>query len=531
MKNKEYPYIDTVIYDDFRDLLKDRFERDSEKTAVRYFVKKEIKEVSYGQFIKEISAIYGYYNDNDFRGKHIAIYMENRYEYITVYLAGIFDSVIVPIDKEMDADSLAKCIDSFDVSVIFCSNKTKENVQAAGKEILICNVDEIYENMIGQEYSEDQFFEATANVDKDRFAVLVTTSGTDGTLKGVMLSQYNIVTNIRGTLENNLLGNPTFCFLPMNHTYGMNPGVLVTFYNGTTVCLSSGMKHFMRDLKAFNPDFFGAVPLVIETIYDNIQREAKRQNKDKFLKNAIKLSQFLRKFHIDIRHLLFKNLLCPGLTKIVNGGAPLSPYYVERFDEIGIKVLNGYGLTECSPTVSVNREFNMVPGSVGTIMKNIDVKVASDGELLVAGPGVMLGYYKDEAATRECMIDGYVKTGDIGYTDGRVLFVTGRKKNLIVLDNGKKVAPEQIEEKLTPLPYIKDAIVVPRKINGKSLIITALIKFMDDEDLAKSEEKLKEDIKLVNEKLPSFMAIENYEIVNEDFEKTTTKKIKRNMYV
>ena len=190
----------------------------------------------------------------------------------------------------------------------------------------------------------------------------------------------------------------------------------------------------------------------------------------------VHISDYLWKIVIDIRHRLFGNLLCDNLTKIVNGGVPLSAYYVERFNELGIHILNGYGLTECSPTVVISCEFNNVPGSAGTIMKHIDVKISDDGEIMVKGPNIMLGYYKDIESIKECFSDGYFKTGDIGYTVGKVIFVTGRKKKLIVLENGKKVSPEMLEEKLNLLPYISDSLVVPRK-NNKNTLITALVRF------------------------------------------------------
>lgn len=537
MKSKDYEYLDTVIYDNFHELLKGRYENSKTVTAVRYFNKNEIVDVTYQKFIREICCVYAFLKTKGIKDMNIAIVMENRYEYLTVYLASIFGNVCAPIDKEADSETIAKCFTQFDIKTVVYSDKTADKVNEAltGKDIIRINIDECFSEIIKDSEAKekeltDMFFENTKDTDKDKFAVLATTSGTDGKIKGVMLSQYNIITNIRGTLENNILGNPTLAFLPMNHTYGMNPCILATFYNGTTLCLCLGIKYFSRDLKAFNPDFFGAVPLVIESIYNNIEKEAKRRKAYGKLKAAIALSQFLRFFHIDIRHKLFGDLLAPNLTKIVNGGAPLNAYYVKKFDQIGIKILNGYGLTECSPTVAVSREFNNVPGSAGTIMKNIDVKIADDGEILVKGPCVMLGYYKDEEATKECMEGEYIKTGDVGYTVGRVIFVTGRKKNLIVLENGKKVVPEMIEEKINVLSYVADSLIVPRTDKNGNTIITALVRFTQESEADMAEERFKEDLKNVNKNIPSFMKVEDYEVMKEDFEKTSTTKIKRNLY-
>lgn len=537
MESKDYPYLKIDNYDNFYELLKARYEHNADDIAVKYFNKNQIIDVTYGRFIEEISCVYEFIDELEIKDTNIGIFLENRYEYLVIYLASMLNHVSAPMDKEVDTVTLRTSIEKFDIKMIFYSNKTSEKVLKAAEtlEIQLINIDEAYDDIIRHKCDgvTELFLSKTKNVDKDKFAVLATTSGSDGRMKGVMLSQYNIINNIRGTLENNTLGNPTFAFLPMNHTYGMNPCILATFYNGTTVCLNSSMKYFARELKAFNPDFFGAVPMVVERIYENILREAKKQNKDKSLSKAIKISQFLRKFHIDIRHQLFGNLICDNLTKIVNGGAPLSSFYVERFDELGIRLLNGYGLTECSPTVAVSRVKNNVPGSAGTIMNHIEVKIADDGEILVKGPNVMLGYYKDEQATADCMENGYFKTGDIGYTIGRVIFITGRKKNLMVLENGKKASPELIEEKLNALSYVAASLAVLRKVNNSNTIITALIRFENNKENLKSEleKRLREDIKYINQHLPSYMNIDDYEIMETDFQKTSIDKIKRSLYV
>ena len=283
-------------------------------------------------------------------------------------------------------------------------------------------------------------------------------------------------------------------------------------------------------------------------------------------------SSFFLKFHIDLRHLFFGKILSPNLRLIVSGGAALNAGYVEKYDRLGIKLLNGYGMTECSPTIAVSREFNNVQGSAGTIMKHIDVKIADDGEILVAGPCVMLGYYKDEEATRAAIQDGYYHTGDIGYTDGKVLFVTGRKKNLIILDNGKNVAPEFIEDKIGKLPYVKESLVVPKKTGEKTSVLLAKIvvdeacfkeqgsslhkdsdmKYISESDRKKLtdtekqemfdngnkdlidkviENQMEKDIAAINGSLPSYMKIDDFEIMESEFKKNSSGKIVRKEYV
>ena len=532
----DYPYLDTVIYDNFYEMLKGRYETRAKTTAIRFMDKESITDISYAEMIKETSLIGLFFKEQGIDGKHIGIFSENRYEYITIYMATVMKNVIVPLDKEMTSKNLSECVKNFDVDFLFVTDETKKKIESEEfskpENLKVFNIDDetfkkVYKNeSADREKCIRDFFEYVKDTDKDRFAVLASTSGTDGQMKGVMLSQYNVITNIRGTLENNVLKNPTFAFLPMNHTYGFNPCILATIYNGTTLCLNLKTKYLLRDLRTFNPFFFGAVPMVIEGMYDGIIREVKKQNKEKTFNRAIKICKFFRKFGIDLRHVFFGKLICKNLRLVVNGGAALNADYVNKFDEIGITILNGYGLTECSPTIAVSRTGNNVVGSAGTIMKNIDVKIAEDGEILVKGPCVMLGYYKNEEATKAIMRDGYLATGDIGRTDGKVIFVTGRKKNLIILENGKNVPPELLESKINSIPYVKESIVVSRKVSERSNILKAIIVLHDPE----KEEFLKDDIASVNSNLPAYMQITDFEVSKEELEKNSSKKIIRSKY-
>ncbi len=532
----DYPYLDTVIYDNFYEMLKGRYETKAKTTAIRFMDKEQITDISYEEMIKETSLIGLYFKKQGIEGKHIGIFSENRYEYITIYMATVMKNVIVPLDKEMTSKNLSDCVKNFDVDYLLVTDETKQKTEndefSKPENLKILNIDDEDFKKVFKDESADkekcieEFFEYVKDTDKDRFAVLASTSGTDGAMKGVMLSQYNVITNIRGTLENNVLKNPTFAFLPMNHTYGFNPCILATIYNGTTLCLNLKTKYLLRDLRTFNPFFFGAVPMVIEGMYDSIIREVKKQNKEKTFNRAIKICKFFRKFGIDLRHLFFGKLICKNLRLVVNGGAALNADYVKKYDEIGITILNGYGLTECSPTIAVSRTGNNVVGSAGTIMKNIDVKIAEDGEILVKGPCVMLGYYKNEEATKAIMRDGYLATGDIGHTEGKVIFVTGRKKNLIILENGKNVPPEILESKINSIPYVKESIVVSRKVNDRSNILYAIIVLHDEE----KEEFLKDDIASINKDLPSYMQITDFEVSKEELQKNSSKKIIRSVY-
>lgn len=519
----DYPYLNTVIYDSFYEMLKGRYESSADKIAIRYMSGEKIIDITYRELISQIASVNTYFREMNMHDKHIAILSENRYEYIVIYLAAILDNVVVPIDRELDPGSISKCLHGFDIDMIFCTDHTALKLNR--HEIPAVNIDTDFKPIIDKKANADEFFKSASDTDKDRFAVLASTSGTDGTIKGVMLSQYNIIVNVRGTLENNELKNPTLAFLPMNHTYGFNPCMLATLYNGTTLCLCNSTDNLMRDIRTFDPYFFGAVPLIIENIYDEIIKGIKKKGKEKSFERMLKTSRFFLKFGIDLRHLFFGNLINRRLRLIVNGGAPLNSELVGKFDELGISVLNGYGLSECSPTVAVSRSVNNIAGSAGTIMKNIDVRIAEDGEILVKGPNIMLGYYKNEKATNESMCDGYFATGDIGYTKGRVIFVTGRKKNLIITEKGENIPPEYLESKICALPYVDECLVVLEKSGSNSILKAKIV-------LKKNEKgkDLKSDISKINQSLPDYMHIEDFEIMDRKFEKNSSRKIKRNLY-
>ena len=522
------PFHKAVEYNSFYEMLIAHNSKIPKKPAIRFFDKKTPITITYGEMIDQIARIWRFFQCNNISKDNIGIISENRYEYITIYLASVFDNAIVPVDKEITRDSLQKVLNKFDIKVLFYTNRTQKVVWEAteGMDIRLINIDSEYAGMIENKYSVSVFLQRVSSTDKDKCSVIALTSGTTGEYKGAMLSQYNILSNLRAAVENNVLKSPSLSILPMNHTYGFNPGVLNTFYNGNTLCINMELKHIVRDLKYYNPYFIGVVPMVAEGMYKNIIREAKRTKKYDILMKMIRISNFFRKIKIDLRHVFFGNILNKKLRVIVSGGAALNPYYVERFEELGISLLNGYGLTECSPLVAVNRRVHNVPGSVGRIIKDDDVQIADDGEIMVKGPNVMLGYYNDEEATARCMKDGYYLTGDYGYKDGNILYVTGRKKNLIILENGKNFSPEPIENKLMELSYIKECLIVSRKIKENS-IIRALI-YLEEQT---EQTVIEDDIDRINKLFPSYMKIDDYEIMTEEFEKTSTKKIIRSNYV
>lgn len=528
---------DVVKYENFHELLKGLHYNYSERTAVRFRKNGKETSISYNTLIQQICDLYYFFKNNDIQNTNIGILSENRYEYITIYLASVFQNVIAPIDREITPGELASLIKKFDIKVLFYTNKTKAKLDCLpGKENLkLVNIDTSYQTITQDHYSPESFFKDTEHTDSHKFSVLAFTSGTTGAVKGAMLSQCNIVSNLRAPLLYMHLESPMLQLLPMNHMYGFHPDLLSPLYNGDTICINMALKDIAKDFKYYDPYYIGVVPVMLEGIYKNIIREARRQNKEKLFYRLIKISNRLRKCHIDIRHLLFQNLINKRLRIIVCGGAFLDPVYIDRFEEIGITVLNGYGMTECAPLISVNRDRNNIRGSAGAVIQGTKVKIADDGEILVKGWNVMSGYYNDKEETELSFVDGYYKTGDIGYLEGDILYVTGRKKNLIILKNGKNFSPEVIEKKLLRLPYIKECLVMADVRNSAEIVIAKILldSNAENEDKVcnKSEvEQLKKDIEAINHTHPSYMRIDDFEIVSEEFEKTSSKKIIREKY-
>ena len=509
----------------FYEMLFEIYNKYAQRIAIKYRENNQIVNITYEEMIQVISNIYKYYKDNKINNVNIGIVSENRYEYIPIYLATIFNNVIVPIDKEYTSEEIDNIIKKFDIKILFYTNKT-ENKIPLKTEISILNIDKLFSKSIFLNYDIKLFFNDIKNTNSNKFSVIALTSGTMGIIKGAMLTQKNITTNIKAPLEYIHLEGNMLQILPMNHTYGFNPGVLSPLCNGDTVCINKNLKTLMHDFKEYNPYYIGAVPLIIEGIYKNIIRVSKSSHKYKMFCILIKISNFCRKYKVDLRHILFGNIINKNLRTIVCGGAPLSDLFVKKFDELGITVLNGYGMTECSPLVSVNKDFYNVWGSVGTIIRGTDVKIAKDGEILVKGPNVMLGYYNDEFETKKSFSGGYFKTGDLGYKKNNILYITGRKKNLIILKNGKNFSPEFIESKLLSISYIKECLIVLTKKNNSEIIV-AKVRLNEQQDI----NKINYDISVINKTLPKYMNIDKVEIVYEDFVKTSTNKIVRNKYV
>lgn len=495
---------------------------------------KEIKEKFKEEFVSDINKIGRMLHKRFDKGSHIALLGKTSYEWISCYFAIMnSENIAVPLDKELAAEDLLEFIEFADTDCIIYDSDYIDIIKFIKEHskqefIYICmqnyGDDEALPNAISS-ISTDTFWEG--NPQSDDIAEIVFTSGTTGKSKGCMITHGNLAWNAMNgssfvdiTTEDKVLS-----ILPINHTLEIAAGIMTPLYKGSTLYLNDSLKYLARNLSVFKPTGMVVVPLVIETLYKNIWREINKQGKTKKVKFAMKFVSLLYKCHIDIRRKIFAeilNQLGGGLRLMVVGGAYIEPKLIKDFDAWGITIVQGYGITECAPVITCNTDRYRKIDSVGRVVTGSKLKLV-DNEILVSGPIVMKGYYKNPQATSEVFDDNWFKTGDLGYLDkDNYLHITGRKKNLIILSNGKNVSPEELEQKILRFSYVKEVLV-----SEKNGIIEAEI-FPDKEAEPNANTKIHEDILLLNKNLPNYKKIVKVVLREQEFDKTTTRKIKRN---
>lgn len=502
-----------------------------EKEAFAYQNRKQDISVSFKQFKDQVNAFGTYLFNEGFNGKHIALFGENSYEWILTHFAVTCGrNVIVPIDKELDADSIAELLIDSESKVLVYSNTYSdiaEQLQEKLPDITYINMRNIPEcTEKGEKLITDGYTDyVNAEVNKDVLASIVYTSGTTGKSKGVMLTHGNFAIDSYSACCNVSVCGSSILLLPLHHTFGLVAAVFSEMMYGYPIYINSSYKRLLQDFQKAKPQNFFAVPLIAETLYKTIWSTAQKQRKDKALKVLVKISNALRTCGVDMRKIFFKSVISVfggNLDLIICGGAPLSPDLIKGFDALGITVLNGYGITECAPIVAVNRNRFNVVGSVGLPLCCNEVKIADDGEVLVRGNNVMLGYHHNEVENEKVFVDGWFRTGDIGRIDEHgALHITGRIKNLIILGNGENIPAESIEQEIYTIPYVKECIAY-----GKDNVIIAEVYL--DEEVTDAKDRINADIQVVNQRLPQIRNIGQVVIRDTKFPKTTTKKIKRN---
>ena len=551
-------------YTNIRDVIQDGIRKYPDNIAftIKEKNEKEVQynNISYKKFENEINCTGTGFLNLGLKNKRFAIIGPNSYEWALSYIAVLYGvGVAVPLDKGLPEaeieDSIARSeaeVIIFDQKYIDTIKKIKEQ-NKTNLKFFICMQDTAEDGIInlstvkkaGEEKlqkGDKEFFDL--EIDNNKTSVIIFTSGTTSMSKAVMLSQYNIASDINSmnACEKLYPTDVNMQMLPFHHTFS-STGIVLMLNNGVKNVFCDGLRHIQNNMKEYKVSVFVCVPLILEAMHKRVMAEVKKQGKEKSVEFAKKLSGALLKVGIDVRKKLFGEILKNfggNMRFVVSGAAAIDKSVAEDFNAWGILTIQGYGLTETSPVVCAENAKFIRYGSVGVPLEDIEVRIDNPdekgiGELVVKGPNVMLGYYKNEEATKSTLIDGWYHTGDLGYRDkDGYIFITGRKKNVIVLKNGKNVFPEELEELVDKLPYTAESMVFGYP-KDDDLVVS--LKLVYDENYVKNfmnnmpEEELREkawaDIKQINETVPKYKHIKKFILTKEPMIKTTTAKVKR----
>ena len=554
---KNYPLNEVKKFYDFKEMMDMAVKEAGDHPALRYKSRGVVKDVTYSELEERTDKLGTALSSLGFTDCHFAIISENSYKWIVTYITVLKGSgALVPIDKDLSDDEALNLVNVSDSSVLFFSNTKKKFVEENRGEMknvrLFVNLDdhadgEWYRSFYrltelgGKELEAGNNGYIHASNRRDDLKMIVYTSGTTGMAKGVMLSLRNMTSMVYYGLQMITVFTVGLSVLPYHHTYEAICDILPSLHKHCTICVNENLRMVSENLKLYKPDYIMLVPVFVEFFYNAVWKKAEKAGKAEALKKLIKTSNALRRAGIDMRGRLFAKIregFGGNLKMIVTGGAPIREELGEFFDAIGIDLMNGYGITECSPMLAVNRNYYSDYRTVGLPVPCTEVKIYDpdengDGEVVAKGDTVMLGYYKAPGATASVMKDGWFHTGDIGHfnSDGR-LVITGRKKNLIVLKNGKNVYPEEIEEYLMSSDYISEVVVYGIKDEaGQENGLLAEIYPDQDRVAGMTEEEIRStlsnEVKRIMEKHASYKHITEIELRDREFDKTTSKKIKR----
>ncbi len=544
------PLYEVAQIRDIRDMLTQSIEKFGDKAA--FLVKKDgaYAPITYKEFGEDVYALGTALISRGFLGKKIAVIGENRYEWALSYMATVCGvGIIVPMDKELPETEILQLVETAGVDAVFYSPKNAkavENAPIAHKFNMETDLPTLLAE--GRALLADgnrEYMDIT--IDPEEMRILLFTSGTTSAAKAVMLCHRNIAENIMGMCSMVFIGkDDTFLsVLPLHHTYECTCGFLCLLYRGCTIAYSEGLRYITKNLAETKATMMLGVPLLLETMYNRVWKQAEKSGRAKKLRLGIKLSRALLKVGIDKRREIFKeihNTLGGHLRMLVAGAAAIDPKVAEGLRDFGIEAIQGYGLTECAPIAALNRDCNYRDAAAGLPLPGVDIKIEDAdengiGEIVIRGKNVMLGYYNNPAATAEVMRDGWFYSGDYGYIDkDGFVYITGRKKNVIVTKNGKNIFPEEIETYLNRAPIVAESMVYGiEQADGDTLVAVMIqpdaeeAKNLLGENYTKEalQKALEEAVAGVNNSLQNYKRVSRVILHEDDFEKTTTKKIKR----
>lgn len=524
---------------------------------------KTYENITYKMLLEQINALGTKLYSMGLKNKRIAILGRNRYEWALGHLTSLLGGIIsVPLDKDLQVDELENSLIRSKADAIYFDEKYIEKIEEiknrnntnVKKYICMSKMSE-YDDIHtlreeGQKILEEGNKEyISAKINENEMAILLFTSGTTSKSKAVMLSQKNIASNVYAMqrVEDIKSTDSNLAFLPMHHIFG-STCLIVMLACGVRTSFPDGLRYVAQNLKEYEVSLFVGVPLLVEAIYNKVVKEIDKQGKTKLIKNAIRVSNFLLKLHIDIRRKLFKPIidqLGGKMRFVISGGAPLDPKIQKGFIDLGIDMVQGYGLTETSPVIAAENMYKSRTGSIGVPMENVTVEIVNKddngiGELRAKGPNVMLGYYENDEETNKVLKDGWFYTGDLGYIDkDGFIFITGRQKNMIVLKNGKKIFPEEIETLVNRIDLVEECMVfgMPDEVDKNDVKLSVKVVYNKDEVIQKYGDISFDEIRdiiwdriknEVNTTVPRYKHIMNMILTDKELIKTTTKKVKRN---
>ena len=504
-----------------RNILEESVRKFDEVKAVKWLKKKEIMERSYGELMENVVSTRKGLLAEGFEGKHIALIGTSSVEWMESYLGIITGcTTAVPLDAALPCEDLIDLLNRSDSAALFLSPKLKPYLDAflenCPKLQKVWMLQEEVEDAPAKVYGIGELRNAGKSAsadsvcpDAEDIATIIFTSGTTGKSKGVMLTQNNLASNVEAVKITAEPGTAVLSVLPIHHAFCLVMDWLKGFSLGATLCINDSLLHMVRNMSIFKPDIMLMVPMMIETIYKRLAAA------DPSIPKAV----------------LAEKVFGGKLSIIFTGGAHLDPYYIDRFAEYGVEVLEGYGMSECSPVISNNTLENNKKGSIGKPLENVEIRF-ENGEILVKGTSVMKGYYQMPDETAETLKDGWLHTGDMAIKDANGnIFIKGRCKNMLLTASGQNIYPEEIEARLNNMPYVNESLVILKENKLVALV------YPDNEDAfsqGMNKKQLEEALELnrieLNKVLPAYLQITQVKLYPEEFEKTAKKSIKRFLY-